>query len=309
MLLRRVRRSSSCGRGAHLPRARDRERRSDGVALVRHRRGAACARRLAHLADLGLLEQRHVVADLRARPRGDRERSAELGHGRPLGVPGKRPARRARARPRRARATARPVGAQRGERAGRTAELGRKPLRAARQPLARAYDRDEPARRPSARRWSARPAAAACAPPSASAGASRRARRRRPPAPSSSSSDRARARAGRRASPRVSTMSWLVAPKWTIPGRLAADALAERAHERLGRVPDRARPASTIASTSKRSTRQASAIGPARCAGITPASASAFASARSASSIASSQARSETAARSGSRDEDRVEAS
>src|SRR5262249_11912174 len=47
--------------------AGDRDRGADRVALVRHGRRASLACGLAHLADLRLLEQRHVVADLRAR--------------------------------------------------------------------------------------------------------------------------------------------------------------------------------------------------------------------------------------------------
>ena len=59
------------------PRARHRECRADGIALLRHRRGAS-ARRLRDLAHLGLREQHDVAADLRGRARGAVQCRAEL---------------------------------------------------------------------------------------------------------------------------------------------------------------------------------------------------------------------------------------
>ena len=127
-------------------RARHRERRTHRVALLRHRRGAAAPAGSADLADLGLLEQRHVEPDLGARPGGDCERGAELGHGRPVGVPRKQPARRARARPRRAARPASPSAPSAAQRARRTAELSRRrPLPQRGQPRPCGHDRDEPA--------------------------------------------------------------------------------------------------------------------------------------------------------------------
>ena len=69
-----------------------REHRPDRVALVRHRRRPPPSGS-AHLADLGLREQREVERDLRAAPGGDRERGAELGERRAARVPRQRPAR------------------------------------------------------------------------------------------------------------------------------------------------------------------------------------------------------------------------
>ena len=150
-------------------------------------------------------------------------------------------------------------------------------------------------RRPSARTWSALPAAGASGRPSAStrwasASAAHSSRRRR------SLQQTGPALAGRRASPAVSTMSWLVAPWWTYAAASSPTARASARTSGSAGLPP-ARPSSARRSASKRSARHAAAIASAACAGITPARASACASARSASSIAASQAASEVASR------------
>ena len=66
--------------------AAERGDRGDRVALVRHR-GRAAGRGLAHLADLGLGEQRDVARGLADRARGDAERAGELADPAAQGVP------------------------------------------------------------------------------------------------------------------------------------------------------------------------------------------------------------------------------
>ena len=143
-------------------------------------------------------------------------------------------------------------------------------------------------RRPCSRRSSAPLAGGASAPPSASQRCSSARRAHSAAAPSSSATISSRAcRATSIAA--VSSTSWLVAPWWTWRACLCADALPQRAHERLGRIADGvARPRAT-ASTS-------SSVDPARLRDRRRARrdharpADAIASARSASSIASSHA-------------------
>ena len=83
-------------------------------------------------------------------------------------------------------------------------------------------------------------------------------------------------------------------------GRVAADRLAQRPDERLGRVAGAPAAPPELPRGRSASASHAAAIASAASAGITPARASARASARSASSIAASQARPETASRTAS---------
>ena len=96
--------------------------RADGVALVRHRGGAALIAPLAHLSDLGLREQEHIEADLGENAGCDRESGAELGDANAVRVPGNGCLRQAElvgVKPR----NLGPGVAERSERARRPAEL------------------------------------------------------------------------------------------------------------------------------------------------------------------------------------------
>ena len=108
--------------GLRAARARARERRADGIALVRHRRGSSPGR-LAHLGDLRLCEQRDVDGDLGGRTGRNRERGGDPRDGDAVRVP--REHRRVESELRRIRVEhVEPTVAERGEGARRAAELG-----------------------------------------------------------------------------------------------------------------------------------------------------------------------------------------
>ena len=124
-------------------RGRERGRRGGGIALVRHgRRSAASGRgRLERLRHLGLHQQRNIAGDLAAGAGEDRECRGDLGQPVAVAVPG-------RLRKRQIEQCGEPLRdlepavAERGERAGRAAELQHQrlapqPL----QPLARTRQR------------------------------------------------------------------------------------------------------------------------------------------------------------------------
>ena len=100
---------------------------------------------LRHLADLGLREQHDVERDLLDRARRDGQRRAELGRPHAVGVPRQRRLGELELggeAPQHGQA----VVAERGQRAGRAAELDGEARPGADEPLARLDERDEPAR-------------------------------------------------------------------------------------------------------------------------------------------------------------------
>ena len=194
-------------------RTRDRERRADGIALLRHRRGPS-ARRLCDLAHLALREEHDVAADLRGRARRAVQRRAELRDALAVRVPGEHGLREPellcveRGRSRAPRLRARRGFRQRRRAAPRAARRGRR--RVCRAPRARR----RASRPPSGRTSSAPPAGGACAPPSASSGGRGRApriRRRAGRAPRA----RARRRGARRASRPCRRCPGWSRPRWT----------------------------------------------------------------------------------------------
>ena len=200
-------RGAACTRRAQATR----ERRPDGVALVRHRRRAAAARRARTSPTSVCASRTTSSADLRAarRPRS------------PSAAPSSRDRQRGRvchgsggsASPSSLREEAQHLGpvARRAPRACRRRRRAARGADASSRPSRASSRRDEPAGRLAARRSSAPPAGAASARPSRVAGAAARARAARRGAVELARRS-ARAPAARRASPRVSTMSWLVAP-------------------------------------------------------------------------------------------------
>ena len=276
------------------------QHRGDRVALVGHGRGAA-RRRLGHLGDLGLAEQRDVARDLRDPPAVTpaRRRARRSGPGpRARGAAGRRARAGAEwARPRRVT----------GRRAGRAC-----PRRRRTRPRAGRADPDEPR---GARRGARQPAGRL---------QPERGRHRvleqRPPGhrrrdgagrAGRHSAARGSSSAQTRPSPRratsmaaVSITSWLVAPKWKKAADARPAASAQPTDERDDRVhggaalPGPPVAVEELGSAAVRDRGRGSG-------GIAPAGAAAFARARSTASMAASQARSETASRSVVRHEDR----
>ncbi len=227
------------------PRAGAGQHRTGGIALVRHRRGAA-AFRLGDLADLRLREQDDVEADLRRSRRNRVERAPDRGDRAAVRVPrddrlGETELRGERGE--HLRATV----AERSERAGRAAELRREG--AARAGLARVDDGRRASRRPSRRRSSAPPAGAASGGHRRRAVLARRAARTRRQ-PVELRRDQLARHARETSIAAVSSTSWLVAPKWTY-ARRARRRPARRSARTSGSAGlPTARPRSQIASTS-----------------------------------------------------------
>ena len=220
--------------------------------MPRSRRGRA--RRLAHLADLVLGQQHEIggrLAERRRRPRPARWRARRCGCGRRARGARLGQAELACERGEHLRAAV----AERGQRARAAAELDGQALAADGVQAAAAASsaviqpRGLSPKVVGTACWSSvRPAIGVAR----WRGPARPPRRPRRAGPRSSGP----ARGGRRASSAVSRMSWLVAPRWTWPAAVGADALAQRARQRHHRVAARRRLGAQRAG-SKSSARQA----------------------------------------------------
>ena len=237
------------------PCARACERRADRVALLRHRRGPSRAAAFRHFGDLGLREQHEIEGDLRGDAGGDRERSPELRNASPVRVPRERrePAGRARVRrgraarcrwsPKPASVPAAPPSCAASRSRETCSSRTRASTIAVSQPAALRPNVVGTACCRSVRatisvsRCSLASAAAAAATSSASASTSASARRETSIAA-------------------VSTMSWLVAPRWTWRAASSPTEPASARTRGSARLPT-ARPSSTSCSKSKRSGSQA----------------------------------------------------